>query len=325
MPKNNDVNADIAFRLNRAIDFIDDNLESNISVKQLSDIACFSESHFHRLFQTLTGQSPGFFIKRRRMAKSLFILINRKSLAISTIAEMCGYSTISNFSKVFSLFYGVSPSKVKSSFNPHNIKQFNTTFHRDFGNTRLKLMINTESLSRYQANFRNILNDDVYDKLYSRRAFSTKRIDNLTYVYSRTFGMEPGENIHINSKKHFSYYADIKKIYSDAMTISVHLDATDYTPPQYYRHDAGITVPENTDEYKHLNRKNISSGLYATISLELPLSQCHYIWVYLVAEWIPSTFYELDARPAFCEYRLIPDISPSEKLQITYYLPIHIC
>lgn len=320
-----EISKDNLFRLNKVIDFIDDNLDSKINLKQLSDISCFSESHFHRLFQELTGQPPGEFIKRRRMVKSIFVLINRKSLPISSISEICGYSTVSNFSKAFSQYYGVSPAIIKKRFHPHNIKNFNSIIHNEFDNTLLKSRINRESISRYLINFNEKIGDEIYEILRSRKTFSTIKIDTLTYMYSRTFGYHTNGITFQNSIRQFSYINDVAKYYPETKALSVFLDGIDYNQPKHCRFDAGVTVSKDYDEYKQIGKRDIASGLYTTISLQLPPQKLHYIWCYLVAEWIPTTFYELDARPAFCEYSQIPGIPAHEKLNIKYYLPVHIC
>ena len=319
------LNSDSILRLNKAVDFIDDNLDSNIKLKQLSDISCFSESHFHRLFQDLTGQPPGEFIKRRRMVKSIFMLINRKSLPISAISEVCGYSTTSNFSKAFSQYYGVSPTIIKKRFHPHEIKNFNSLIHKEFNDTLLKNKINRESLSRYLINFKEKIGDEAYKILRSKNTFSTITIDTLTYMYSRTYGYHTEGLSFQNSIRQFSYINDVKKHYPETKALSVFLDGVDYNQPEQCRYDAGITIPNDFDGYKHVGRRDIASGLYVTITLQLPLPKLHFIWCYLVSIWLPTTFYELDARPAFCEYSLIPGTPAYEKLNIKFYLPVHSC
>lgn len=44
-------------QLNKVIEFIGKHLDENLTLSQLSDIACFSKYHFHRLFTAYTGLS----------------------------------------------------------------------------------------------------------------------------------------------------------------------------------------------------------------------------------------------------------------------------
>lgn len=316
------ITKDSIFRINKAVDYIDTNLHEQLNLKTLADISCFSDFHFHRLFKELTGQTTGFYIKRRRMTKAIFLLINRKSLPISSISELCGYSAVSNFSKTFSQYYGVSPSAIKKQFHPHDIRNFNSLIHNEFADTLLKSKLNCESLSRFHGNFKNIIDNDTYEILRSKTTFSTQKIESLTYMYLRTFGRNNHESIFKNSIRQFSYVNDISKFYPETRAIAVHLDGPDYTPLQYCRHDAGVTIPGDLDDYKHIGKREIAPGLYVTISLELSLQISQYIWCYLVAEWLPTTSYELDARPAFSEFSLIPGIPAYEKTNIKFYLPV---
>ena len=41
-----------AERINKVIQFIENNLDNEISVHQLSKIVCYAEFHFHRLFRS---------------------------------------------------------------------------------------------------------------------------------------------------------------------------------------------------------------------------------------------------------------------------------
>ena len=42
-----ELQADYKNRINRVFEFIDENLEANLSLQKLADIACFSPFHFH--------------------------------------------------------------------------------------------------------------------------------------------------------------------------------------------------------------------------------------------------------------------------------------
>lgn len=312
------------FRINKAIDYIDENLHEQLSLKVLSNISCFSEFHFHRLFQKLTGQPPGSYIKRLRMKKAMTLLSGKKSLPISSISELCGYSTASNFSKTFSEYYGVSPSTIKSHFHINNIKDYNALIHKDFADTKLKEKVNCESLSRYHNSCRSFIGDELYEKLLSIPDIQTEKIDSLTYMYSRHFGSYTDKNLFQKMLKHFSYAHEVYKKYPDTSMLGVFLDCPNFTQNMYCRSDAGITIPDDFDDYKLIGKRKIAPGLYATLTLELPPKLSRYIWCYLKAEWLINTSYEVDDRPSFCRYAPIPNVPISEKIKIKFFMPVSI-
>ncbi len=61
-------------RIDRVVDYIQRNLELELSVKQLAGIACFSEFHFSRIFKEQMGESVYRFIKRLRLEKAAELL-----------------------------------------------------------------------------------------------------------------------------------------------------------------------------------------------------------------------------------------------------------
>ncbi len=310
------------FRINKAIDYIDDNLHEKLCLKGLSDISCFSLYHFHRLFHTLTGQPPGFYIKRLRMKKAITLLSGRKSLPVSEISELCGYSTVSNFSKAFRDFFGICPSSVKDKLNIDNIKDYNEIIHNDFAESKLKENLNCESLSRFHSSSRELLGDDVYEELLSAPTITTEEVADISYMYSRHFGSYKSEDIRHFTAKHFCYAHEICKLFPETKMLGIFLDCPNFTPHEHCRYDAGITIPDGFNEFKLVGKRKIAAGLYATISLEIPLSLTRYIWCFFRAEWLPQTSYEVDYRPSFCEYTPIKGVPLEEKLKVKFYLPI---
>lgn len=101
-------------RMQRVIEFINANLHRNITLSELAAEACYSPHHFARLFKESTGQSPGQFVKGRRieMAKSL---LAKRHLSLANIATRTGFSSQSHFSRSFSNVIGIAPGAYRAS------------------------------------------------------------------------------------------------------------------------------------------------------------------------------------------------------------------
>lgn len=98
--------------ISRAIHYIENNLTSDISVDEVSSQAYTSSSHFQLIFHVVTGITIGKYIRNRRMSIAAQDLLqpNRK---IIDVAMQYQYDTQESFSKAFTRFHGVSPSKVQ--------------------------------------------------------------------------------------------------------------------------------------------------------------------------------------------------------------------
>ena len=69
----------------------------------------FSESYGHKLFKKHLGMSFRMCLRNVRLTKAEEALTNT-SYTLSEVAYLCGFASLSTFSKVFKDTYGVSPS-----------------------------------------------------------------------------------------------------------------------------------------------------------------------------------------------------------------------
>ncbi|OGT67567.1 MAG: hypothetical protein A3J38_03465 [Gammaproteobacteria bacterium RIFCSPHIGHO2_12_FULL_45_9] len=73
--------------INRVVDFIGKHLDDDLTLDQLSSLACFSQYHFHRLFTAYTGLSLRQYIRWLKVIEKSFLqggtrLLPRKVLVI---------------------------------------------------------------------------------------------------------------------------------------------------------------------------------------------------------------------------------------------------
>ena len=111
------IQADYKNRINRVFEFIDQNLESDLSLNKISEIAFFSPFHFHRVFKFITGETLNGYITRRRIEKSASDLLH-KNITATEIAHKYGFSDNSSYSRTFKKYFGVSPTEFKKQ-NPN--------------------------------------------------------------------------------------------------------------------------------------------------------------------------------------------------------------
>ena len=87
-----------------------------ITIKNVSALCGFSESHFMKLFKELTGMSFNAYLVNYRLELSAKQLIETNQKIID-IATNCGFNNHSYFTRAFLKKYGLTPAKYRQS-NP---------------------------------------------------------------------------------------------------------------------------------------------------------------------------------------------------------------
>lgn len=108
-------------RINKAIDFVNSNLDRNISLEELAAESFFSPYHFHRIFVAVTGESVHNFTTRMQLEKAAKLLTFSKQ-AIAAIAYECCFSSPATFSRSFKKYFGVSASTYRKEKKIENSK-----------------------------------------------------------------------------------------------------------------------------------------------------------------------------------------------------------
>ena len=94
--------------LNRAIQFIENNLDKKILLKNVAQEAFLSEFHFHRIFKSLTGETVKDFLQRLKIERSAIRLKHSKD-EIGQIAIDNGYENHETFTRAFKKYFQITP------------------------------------------------------------------------------------------------------------------------------------------------------------------------------------------------------------------------
>lgn len=100
-------------KLGAAIDYIEENLDKEISYDEAAHIACCSPYYFQRIFSYVSGMSLSEYIRRRKMTQAAFELQRTDSKVID-IALKYGYSSPTSFNRAFQNIHGITPTAAKS-------------------------------------------------------------------------------------------------------------------------------------------------------------------------------------------------------------------
>ena len=278
-----------AERFNRISDFIYNNLDDDLSIEKLSNIANFSKYHFHRQFSAYMGISVYKFIQLLRLKRASYQLVFNQDIKVIDIALDSGFENHESFSRAFKKNFNQSPSQFRKEpeWKPWHEK-YNLIKHK--GN--------------------NIMQVEIIDFEETKIAVLEHRGDpELLNVSVQKFiewrketGLSP-----VNSSNSYGL------VYDDPNN----------TEPAKFRYDicgsVASNIPDNT--YKIIN-KTIPSGRCAVLRHKGSHDLMHSKIYDLYGKWLPESKEELRDFPMFFHFiNLLPEVAESE-LITDIYLPL---
>ncbi|AFY54413.1 transcriptional regulator containing an amidase domain and an AraC-type DNA-binding HTH domain [Rivularia sp. PCC 7116] len=102
------------YKLKRIRDYINDNLDKDLSLAQMSQIVQMSPHYFATLFKQSMGIAPHQYVTKCRVEKAKYLL-SYKEFSIIQISNLVGFKSQSHFAKVFRKYVGVTPRKFRIS------------------------------------------------------------------------------------------------------------------------------------------------------------------------------------------------------------------
>ncbi len=102
--------SDLQKRIEKVIMQVDENINSTIDIKELSQTACLSEFHFIRIFNEFCGCTPYQYVIKKRINRAK-MLIQHNIYSVFEVSQACGYESVQTFRKCFKRETGFSPSE----------------------------------------------------------------------------------------------------------------------------------------------------------------------------------------------------------------------
>jgi len=111
--------------IQKSIDYIEDNLKTDITAKELSEMAGFSMFHYYRLFHSAVGLPVMQYITRRRLLNALYDMHCGEKMVV--VALDYGFETQARFYKAFIREFGYTPTEflnMSKKKKPYRINLF---------------------------------------------------------------------------------------------------------------------------------------------------------------------------------------------------------
>lgn len=91
----------------RVLQYIDQNLEQELSIEALCDEFFISSAQLSRIVKKVTGISVGQYITTKRLTKAQFLI--REGNKPAQICSVCGYPNYSSFYRAYTKHFGITP------------------------------------------------------------------------------------------------------------------------------------------------------------------------------------------------------------------------
>jgi AraC-like DNA-binding protein len=99
-------------RLIPALDYINENYRSNVSLAELAELCHYSPNYFNRLFRSTLNMTPLNYIQKRRMEDATRLLVYTDK-QVKEVARETGYEDPAYFSRLFVQTYKMSPGSYR--------------------------------------------------------------------------------------------------------------------------------------------------------------------------------------------------------------------
>jgi len=98
-------------QVRRIVEFVEENLDGELTLEQLADVAGMSIPHLTTLFRRTMGQSVHAYVMERRVQRARALLLDRK-LTIAQVALETGFAHQSHLARWMRRLLGVTPSEI---------------------------------------------------------------------------------------------------------------------------------------------------------------------------------------------------------------------
>jgi AraC family transcriptional regulator len=107
--------------LRRVLDYLNDQLERDLSLAELAAVAGYSPTYFARQFKEVTGLAPHQYLIRCRVERAR-ALLEAGTLTVAEVAQRVGFADQSHLDRHFKHLLGISPHTVlQYSKNVHGL------------------------------------------------------------------------------------------------------------------------------------------------------------------------------------------------------------
>lgn len=270
--------------INRVVDYIQANLGENLSLEQLSKIACYSKFHLNRIFSASLGESVYQFIKRVRLEKSAELLLADPTQPITEIAMMCGFQNASSFAKGFKNHFKMTATQWRNRSNSISVNA-PTPEQMERGDVSIDW---TSLVWTYQV--QNSVRQVIIEDIRPSR-----------FAYIRHIGpYQGGEALFGEEYTQLLGWAEAHEwVKDDAIVWNIYHDNPSITEDKKLRVMVAIPVMDSVSPSGPVGTTTISGGKWGVCRFLLKRDEFADAWRWMLSQWLVDSGYEWDNRESF--------------------------
>lgn len=282
-------NISYAKRFDAVLSFIDANLDGDLSVERLSQVANFSTYHFHRQFTAYIGIPVARYVQLMRLRRAGHLLASQSHCTVLDVATDAGFDSPEAFSRAFRRAFGLAPSEFQRRPNwqvwssvfliPHFSRSITMQVRiHTFEETRVAVLEHHGPIG--------LVNESVRKFIEWRMKSGQSPVQS-----SRTFGIPHGN--------------------------------PDTTPPDRFRFDICGEIDEPVAPNSYGVQESVIQGGRCAVVRHVGSTNHIGETIYPVfRDWLPNSGEELRDQPLFFHYMSVYPETPQEHWQTDIYIPL---
>lgn len=293
-------NLDYVNRVNRAIDHVTRNLGEPLQLDEVARVACFSPFHFHRIFRALMGETLHSFVKRVRLERALYLISHHDGSSLTDIAQRCGFTSSSEFSRSFRSHYGVPPSAFE-------IERFRRT-RRD----QMRDALAPDDRDRLE---RLPVGENPDGFAVRLRELPARRM-----AYVRVLHPYEGDRVRAAAARMVAWAK--QRGLAGGNWFGYQWEDPEIVPLDRCRYDIGLELPATATVDRDMNVTEFPALTVAEIDIAGPVELELRALDWLYGTWLPRSDYVPDHQPGFEAFNGEPFAHGDEHFELRIQLPI---
>lgn len=305
MLSDNEITSQYIKRINTVFQYIDANLDAELSLETLSKIAFYSPFHFHRIFKFITNETLNSYITRKRIEKSAALLLHKKEITISDLVTQFGFNSSSSFTRAFKNYYGESPTAFRKS-NPH---KFSKISQLDSKNRQTEI--------NYDQYICNIIYLKKWITMHAK--IEIKEMPKLDLAYITQIGVEGLDKAFYK----IIQWATPRNLLDNenAKIVRIYHDSFKITSPDKVRMSVGIIINEPVKVDGEIGLTKIEKGKHIVGHFEIEPSDFEKAWTGLFV-WMNENGYKKADKNPFEIFHNNFNEHPEKKCIVDFCIPV---
>jgi len=277
-------------RINDALHEIHRNIDGDLNAAGLARVAAYSEQHFHRLFQQITGESVNHYIRRTRLEQAANQLMFDDRSSVLEVAQKCGFHSLSSFSRVFKETFGCSPGRWRSS------------------DAQGKLSLGDPDIA---AGYRR-----VAERALPSVTLQTLAPQPVAYVRHRGYD----RSITLAWQTLLAWAEQEGR--SSARQLGLHHSNPAWVELSQCRYVACLAIDKALLRRGVVSSMTIPGGLHAVFALDGCYGELLPWLSKILEQWLPQSGLKMRTTPAFVDYEKNHFLALDEQFLLRFYLPV---